>query len=532
MQKLTILNIAMLKRTLSSIGFWFVLLTILQTNNSILYSQAPSYISGRILDSNSNEPVPFATVWLQKNLLGVIANFEADFRVPNNPAFKSDSLVISCIGYERTVLPFGDFIGKELKTIYLKPAIYDLKEVQVVRLIEEPDSRKIILRALRRLPRNHPKKDFSFVSYYRDYQKRNGDYINLNEAIIQTLDNGIRSLSETNKYRMFEYETNEDFQRIPMSPYYDSQDYPNFDNPNKIIPRAQLGDHYGNELFVLLVHDAIRNYRTNSFSFIDTLSKDFLRNHIFSEPKPILNNELMLYKIDFTNSSRIELDTLYVTGSVYIQPKDYSIHKLDYSCGYLTDKGNKSLYSINTEYGYEDSLDSLMCLKYISFNNAFKIVDTTDTDYFQILDSYWQQEDISKPTMVFKFNRPIALEPALRKQNYQINSIENPPSIKEIHVVDDSLYLTLKKISDPEILNQLEIDMFNITDIYGNNLNQRKLLEFFQYRELFVQDYNLDIKLQDSCYLEPMPLDQNCISKTVSSSKYWMNTPIGLSEDK
>ncbi len=50
----------------------------------------------------------------------------------------------------------------------------------------------------------------------------------------------------------------------------------------KRIPHAMVGDQYGNELFILLVHDAIRNFDKRSFSFVDTLTQDFIRNHWFS----------------------------------------------------------------------------------------------------------------------------------------------------------------------------------------------------------------------------------------------------------
>lgn len=527
------LKITILRRPLSFQCFLFFILAISQPNYSLLYSQTPTYISGRILDANSDAPVPFATVWLQNNLLGVVANSEADFRIKNNPAFKGDSLVISCIGYERLVLPFDDLVGKDLTIISLNPAIYDLNEVQVIKLKENLDSRKIIIRALRRLPKNYPKKPFSYVSYYRDYQKRNGEYINLNEAIIQTLDKGFRSKSETNKYRLLEYKKNEDFQRIPLSPYYDSIIYPNYNNPNKLIPRAKLGDQHGNELLVLLVHDAIRNYRTNSFSFIDTLMKDFLRNHEFSSPTPVFNNDLLLYKIDFTTSSRITLDSLLVEGSIYIEPRDYTIHKLEYSCGYQAETERKNIYSIVTEYGYEDAVDPHMGLKYISFNNVFNTVDTTDENYFRILDSYWKQDDLSrKPVMLFKFNRPLDPESARNKQNFQIVNIENPPRIEEIEVVGERLTITLQRINNLDILKKLRINMFNIKDIGGDNLNQRRYLEFYQYRELFVQEFNKPITFLDSCYIEQLPLEHNCISKNAGSNKYWMNTPIGLPENK
>jgi len=45
----------------------------------------------------------------------------------------------------------------------------------------------------------------------------------------------------------------------------------------------------------------------------------------------VLNNNLLLYKIDFRAKPFVAGDSLTVSGAIYIQPSDYSIHKLEYS---------------------------------------------------------------------------------------------------------------------------------------------------------------------------------------------------------
>ena len=50
-------------------------------------------------------------------------------------------------------------------------------------------------------------------------------------------------------------------------------------------------------------------------------------------------------------------------------------------------------------------------------------------------------------------------------------------------------------------------------------------MELYQYRELFVQDYNKSLPYQDSCFIQYLPLEQNCISKYSGNFNYWMNTP-------
>jgi len=150
----------------------------------------------------------------------------------------------------------------------------------------------------------------------------------------------------------------------------------------KKIPFAIVGDQYGNELFILLVHDAIRNFDKRSFSFVESLTQDYIRNHRFYSPDGIYDGSTLLYKIDFTAKRQITGDTILAKGAIFIQLDDYSIHKLEYSASFLnSEKKNKEIFNIETEYGHEPAVNSKMCLKYISFNNSFTIPDASDSKF-------------------------------------------------------------------------------------------------------------------------------------------------------
>jgi hypothetical protein len=508
-----------------------LLCLIWQAGTEILLSQTSGYIVGKVLNSSTSVPVPFATVRLKTNQLGVFANAEGDFKISHNPQFQTDSLIITCIGFKQYSLPFKDLNIKSVNKIYLTPAIYQLGEVKVLAYQRKLGSVTIIGRAIRQIRNNYPRKPFSYISYYRDYQKRDSNYINLNEAIVQTLDKGFSSRSALNEYRLLDYRKNIDFPRMYISPYYDTIDLPYFNSFNKNIPYAKLGDQYGNELFILMVHDAIRNYKTRSFSFIDIFSENFLYNHDFSEPAKVFNNNLLLYKINFAGKYKLTGDSLIISGAIYIQPKDYSIHKLEYSCSYLTKgKEKRDMFNINIEYGYENSIDSSMYLKYISFNNIFEVQDMADSTYFRIKDSYWgpkfwEPSDLRKPTLIFDFNNKIDPESAARKENYKIMVGKKVAKITDTMVKDKKLIITIKDDNFQDLRDSSWVNIKNLKDINGNILNRRKILEFYQYRELFVQEYNKSLAFTDSCYLKYLPLEQNCISKYSGKEIYWMNTP-------
>jgi hypothetical protein len=189
---------------------------VFQANQMQLISQ-PVYIDGKVINSTTSEPVPFAAVKLKNHQLGVFANAGGDFRIITNPEFRTDSLIISCIGYKRNSIAFKDLKVNAVNKIFLDLAIYGLSEIKITSTRKKLSPVQIIGRAIRAIKKNYPETPFNYISYYRDYQKNEGNYVNLNEAIVQTLDNGFDKKSVRNKYRLIDYRKNTDFPRMVIS---------------------------------------------------------------------------------------------------------------------------------------------------------------------------------------------------------------------------------------------------------------------------------------------------------------------------
>jgi len=509
------------KITVISLCFLCSLLT------SPLISQPSEFIHGKVTNSDNQEPVPFATVKLKYNQLGVYANAEGDFKLIMNPEFHTDSVIITCIGFRRLSIAFKDLSWQELNRFSLTPVVYDLTEVKVIGSARMLGSMAIIRRAIGNIKNNYPEKPFNNISYYRDYQKLDGSYINLNEAIVQVLDNGFSTASVSNRYHLLDFRKNLDFERMNITSYYSINESDNQRNPDKFIPKAKLGDQYGNELFVLMVHDAIRNFNTRSFSFIENFSEDFLKNHNFSPPTPVYNNNLLLFKIIFNGKTSVVGNSILVSGAIYIQPKSYSIHKIEYTCSYQSkEKGLGEMFNVDIEYGLENSVDSLMCLKYISFNNFFKVISTNDDTYFRVLHAYIDNQRFINPTLVVEFNNPVDPVTATREKNYDIVFGKNKVKINNIQAGNNSVFIRMKQEDLKYMNDSCRIAIINVKDINGNILDKRKTIDMYQYRELFVQEYNKSLPLKDSCYMEYKPIEENCRSSYSGNEKYWMNTPV------
>jgi hypothetical protein len=504
-------------------------------NHPVIYCQQLDYIRGKVIDSKTSEPVSFAAVHLKNSQFGIYSNAEGDFRILNDPGFQTDSLIVTCIGYYRLTVAFSVLKTSKMNNLKLVRNIRGLSEVRVTARKRRLDPEIIIARALRNIKKNNPAIPFSYVSYYRDYQKDSINYFNLNEAIIQTLDTGFAYQSVLNKYRLLDFKKNMDFLRMNITPYYDLPETDHSDVSFKRIPHAKVGDQYGNELFILLVHDAIRNFDKRSFSFVDTLTQDFIRNHRFSNPMGIYDGSTLLYKIDFTAKRQITGDTIQMKGAIFIQPDDYSIHKLEYSASFLnSEKKKKEIFNIEIEYGHELAVNSRMCLKYISFNNSFTLPDASDNNFFKVVKSEWQQAggpyaDYPFANMTFTtfFNRKIDPVLGRRMENYDLTIGKRKAKITRIKVDGPNLYITVRddKFKRKE-LDSCHISIKTLKDINGNILDKQRDLEFRQFRELFVQEYNKPLEFQNNCFIQYAPLEQNCISHSNDSGRFWMNTPL------
>jgi hypothetical protein len=127
--------------------------------------------------------------------------------------------------------------------------------------------------------------------------------------------------------------------------------------------------------------------------------------------------------------------------------------------------------------------------------------------------------------MIFEFNNEIDPLSASERANYEIKAGNRKTQLNNISVKGKMLIIRLADKIDKNLKDSVRVTMKNIKDIDGKLLNKRKVIEFNQFRELFVQEYNNSPKFNESFYLQYLPLDQNPLSVFPGKEKYWMNTP-------
>ncbi|MDE3742385.1 carboxypeptidase-like regulatory domain-containing protein [Maribacter polysaccharolyticus] len=133
-------------------------------------------LTNRVLDSVTHEPIPYATVQLNKK--GVITNEEGRFSLPvDDNVLATDSLLISCIGYASLGKPLNEFEGD---VIYLSPKAIELNPVVVTNRNYSAD--EILALVKENLDKNYDKelrkkRMFFRDSYFQDFNKMDYTFV-------------------------------------------------------------------------------------------------------------------------------------------------------------------------------------------------------------------------------------------------------------------------------------------------------------------------------------------------------------------
>ena len=144
-------------------------------------------LKSQLLDKESNESIPFATLILKKEGIYRVADENGNFKLPvKKKSLKTTSVEISSIGYETTSIRL-DLVKDK---IYLKPKFEELTEVIITGYLSPL---AVLKKAISKKKVNHPIEPFNFKRYGKVIINKN-DTTNLDlELITKDYDRGYLS---------------------------------------------------------------------------------------------------------------------------------------------------------------------------------------------------------------------------------------------------------------------------------------------------------------------------------------------------
>ncbi len=216
-------------------------------------------VSGRIVDQENNEALPFASIGIQGKPLGTISNLQGEFDFHIDNTLRNDILVVNMLGYKTFEQPVWSLLTDTL-VIRLARANYLLQEVTIKDSLNGGDIMRI---ALSRMDDNYPSQPFLMEGFYRDLKKVADTYISLLEAAVEIYDENYQA--PRNKYKLRERVA---LKQVRRSLGYGSKFTTFFDQ--------------GNLLEDLLLHNSVRyRHLPDEEEFLHLLSreKDSYFNH-------------------------------------------------------------------------------------------------------------------------------------------------------------------------------------------------------------------------------------------------------------
>lgn len=340
---------------------WIIPLIFLLISTQ-LYSQQV-FIQGTITDEETGEGVSFAHIGVCEKSIGVVANENGgfEFRIPNSVL--EDTLCASAIGYETFRTPISGLIGKSTFNIILKPQINLLNDLLIKD--EKITGRRVVEKAIRRIGKNYPKNPFNLTGYYRDYLKKNDEYISYLEGVLTIDDKGFRNSPDKSNIRIDQLRYNKNY--IDYFTEYVSEF--NLDS-TKLLMHGISPAFKGNEFSNLYYHNPIRNH-WHSVPFIGIFDTFSDRNYDFEIEYYTYVNDKEVYVINIAPSKNFRFTHVSIKGKLFIRTDNFAIVKFSYAY-YVTKRlETKKWFELNVEYReFEDK----MYLKYFSFMNYYKLL--------------------------------------------------------------------------------------------------------------------------------------------------------------
>ena len=136
-------------------------------------------VSGKVLDASSKRQLSYASIQLISTNISNVTNSEGNFilKVPVN--LKSDTLLVSYLGYKTQKIVLKPGIDQRIN-IMLKPSEIDLKPIT----IRPQDPYELVMMAINRIDRNYHVDHMQVTAFYREMIKKGGTYVSINEAVL------------------------------------------------------------------------------------------------------------------------------------------------------------------------------------------------------------------------------------------------------------------------------------------------------------------------------------------------------------
>jgi hypothetical protein len=249
---------------------------------------AEASLTGIVIDEETAEPLPFATIGLKNKGKGTVTNFSGEFGLNLSPEFYSDTLSVSYLGYFGREIPVIQALGNNL-TITMMKEFIPIPEI----IIRNQIPRDIVTRAFRSIPDNYGNTPASMTGFYREGVLKKSELQTYSEAVLQIYKSAYSGSLLKDQIKVFK-----------------SRKIENINRSDTLAIRLKAG------LSTCLDLDGAKNI----FDFINPVS---MSEYSFRMTDIVTYDDETAYAIEFQQREGIDLP-LY-KGTIYINTSDFGI---------------------------------------------------------------------------------------------------------------------------------------------------------------------------------------------------------------
>lgn len=306
-------------------------------------------LKNKVLDLTTLLPIESASIYIKNTTTGTITNSDGKFLLVVPEQYKTDTLIISSIGYKSFKTPINEF--DSTFEIYLEEDVASLDEVVLIAETRPKTGNDIVLRALERLSENLPDSAYLQKGFLRHKERNKKEFKWLIESAITLYDSSYESSSVENlKINVDQVRKSYDLRDVDSLLAYTSYLKNKAKNVRltsrnlnrdtietaSLVKAIKWNDNRINGLETLFYGklNVVRNASNSKALF----NEDILNKHQFELDTVLVENDRKLYKIKISESfNYINLETEGVyndgyqaKGWIYIYWDNYAIKKVEY----------------------------------------------------------------------------------------------------------------------------------------------------------------------------------------------------------
>lgn len=160
-------------------AFYRLISILLIFSFNIMNAQEFYSVSGKVLDASSKRQLSYASLQLISTNISNVTNSEGSFLLKIPTILKSDTLLVSYLGYKSQKILLKHGIDQKI-TIMLNPSEINLKPIT----IRPQDPYELVMMAINRIDRNYHVDHMQVTAFYREMIKKGGTYVSINEAVL------------------------------------------------------------------------------------------------------------------------------------------------------------------------------------------------------------------------------------------------------------------------------------------------------------------------------------------------------------